>query len=103
MKHLITPLLAVALGGWASSAPAIVSCNIEVEDHHNKVIKSFTATRGMQFGNRKVKKLYDCDTCWNGGKALGPKKQYCGSKGEEYVVSCVKNSGAKKKKTYGCP
>ena len=103
MKHLITPLLVVALGGWASSASAIVSCKIEVEGHNGKIIKSFTATRGMQFGNRKVKKLHDCDTCWNGGKTLGPKKSYCGTKGEDYEVSCVKNSGANKKKTYNCP
>ena len=103
MKHLITPLLVVALGGWASSASAIVSCKIKVEDHNGKTIKTFTATRGVQFGNRKVKKLYDCDTCWNGGKTLGPKKEYCGSKGEQYIVTCVKNNGSKKPKTFNCP
>lgn len=92
--------------GMVSNSHAIVSCKIEVEDNNNNVIASFTAQRGIQFGNRKVKKLYDCDTCWNGGKTLGPQSGYCGTNnnaGDEYIISCVKNSGAKKTKTYPCP
>ncbi len=65
------------------------------------MIATFTAERGIQFGNRKVKKLYDCDTCWNGGKTLGPQENYCGADYgavDEYIISCVKNNGAKKQK-----
>ena len=87
----------------ASSALAITSCKIQVENHKGKVIKAFVAQRKIQFGNRKVKKLYDCDTCWNGGKTLGPQAAYCGKGGEDYEVTCVKNNGSIKKKTYGCP
>ena len=105
MKKLIlaATLAAFASIGMVGNASAIVSCKISVEDNNGRVIKNFTATRGVQFGNRKVKKLYDCDTCWNGGKTLGPKKAYCGTRGDDYEVSCVKNNGSNKKKTYSCP
>jgi hypothetical protein len=92
--------------GMVSSSFAIVSCSIEVKDASNNVIASFVAARGEQFGNRKVKKLHDCDTCWNGGKDLGPRANYCGTNnnsGEEYVINCNKNSGAQKHKIYPCP
>ena len=105
-KTLVMMMSAVMYFGMVSTSHAIVSCKINVENSSNNVIATFTAVRGIQFGNRKVKKLYDCNTCWNGGKTLGPQQKYCGADngpGDEYIVSCVKNSGAKKTKTYPCP
>lgn len=94
--------------GIAVSSPshALISCGIDVKDNGGASLKKYSAGRGDSFGTRTVKKLHDCNTCWSGGKSLGPKAAYCGASndaGEEYVISCEKNSGSTKLKIYECP
>lgn len=104
MKHLFALVLVFSF--ITSSAFAIQWCEIEILDAQGNLLRSKVSERGEKFGNREVKKLYDCDTCWNGGKYLGPRSDYCGinnGAGYEYKVTCMKNSGAVKKKIYDCP
>lgn len=108
MKLRILGAILVTVVGLSVSLPshALISCGIDVKNNSGASIKTFVAGRGQTFGSRKVRKYHDCNTCWSGGKSLGPKSKYCGAKkntGDEYVISCNKNSGANKKKIYQCP
>ena len=108
MNLRISGVILAAFVGLAVSAPshALISCGIDVKDNNGSSISKYVAGRGQSFGSRNVKKYHDCNTCWSGGKSLGPKAAYCGangSAGDEYVISCNKNSGSTKQKIYQCP
>lgn len=103
-KILLAAALTIISLSIATPSHALVSCGITVEDKNDRVLKKFSAGRGEKFGNRSVKKLHDCNTCWNGGKHLGPQADYCGKRGaHEYRVTCQKNNGKTKVEDWKCP
>jgi hypothetical protein len=96
----------ILLGVLTSTAHALQWCRLDILDTGGAVIKTTTASRGEDFGDKTVRKLKDCDVCWSEGKKLGPQSGYCGynnGAGDEYKITCMKNSGTIKTKEYNCP
>ena len=85
----------------SNEALAIQWCKLEIRNANGTLTLIEKADRTQKFFDKNVDKLDDCDTCWSQGKKNGPGA--CEATSKEYIITCLKNGGQQKSKTYPCP
>lgn len=88
-----------------SNAFAVDHCEIDVwavDGSSKTLLYDDWYSRGEDIGGKTVTSLKDCTVCFQGGQNEGP--ALCNAfGGDEYEVTCEKNGGGIKKRTYECP
>lgn len=98
-------LIVFALLFTVSNAHAVHMCNVkiwEVDPGVRTLIFEQDYERGDEIGGRRVTAIKDCTVCFQGGETEG--LSLCSTQGgEQYELTCVKNSGTTKGRILNCP